>query len=116
MSKKRSYRRGIEAVYKESCPSLEVEELVIDPEELSYPVKTPRERTVHTVYTVLLAAVKGQRYLVTVEIQRELESILTGELLSDISNLSLLGGQDIKVRIHTYTHISWSITVILYRK
>ena len=28
-------------LYKESCPSLEVEELVIDPEELSYPVETP---------------------------------------------------------------------------
>ena len=31
-------------LYKESCPSLEVEELVIDPEELSYPVKTPIKR------------------------------------------------------------------------
>ena len=94
-------------LYKESCPSLEVEELVIDPEELSYPVKTPRERTVHTVYTVLLAAVKGQRYHVTTKIQRELKSILTDESVSDISNLSLLGGRDIKVRIHTHTHRVW---------
>ena len=93
-------------LYKESCPSLEVEELVIDPEELDYPVKTPRERTLHAVYTVLLAAVEGGHYHPTTKGPRELKSILTDESLSDISNLSLLGGRDIKVRIHT--HISWS--------
>ena len=93
-------------LYKESCPSLEVEELVIDPEELDYPVKTPRERTVYIVHGVLSAIAAGRRYLVHIKGQRELKSILTDESLSDISNLSLLGGRDIKVRIHT--HISWS--------
>ena len=91
-------------VCKESCPSLEVEELVIDPEELDYPVKTPRERALHAVYTVLLAAVEGGHYHPTTKGPRELKSILTGESLSDISNLSLLGGRDIKVIIHTHTH------------
>ena len=96
------------SVYKELCPSLEVEESVIDPEELDYPVKTPRERTLHAVYTVLLAAVEGGHYHPTTKGPRELKSILTDESLSDISNLSLLGGRDIKVRIPVYTHISWS--------
>ena len=91
-------------LYKESCPSLKVEELVIDPEELDYPVKTPRERTVYTVHGVLSAIAAGRRYLVHIKGQRELKSILTDESLSDISNLSLLGGRDIKVRIHTHTH------------
>ena len=93
-------------LYKESCPSLEVEELVIDPEELDYPGKTPRERTVYSVHGILSAIAAGRRYLVHIKGQRELKSILTDESLSDISNLSLLGGRDIKVRIHT--HISWS--------
>ena len=107
MSKKRSDIGEVVRMYKESCPSLEVEELVIDPEELDYPVKTPpRERTLHAVYTVLLAAVEGGHYHPTTKGPRELKSILTDEPLSDISNLSLLGGRDIKVRIHT--HISWS--------
>ena len=103
-------------LYKESCPSLQVEELVIDPEELSYPVKTPRERTVYSVHDILSAIAAGQCYLVTkikstlAKIQRELKSILTGESLLDISNLSLLGGRDIKVRTHT--HISVGLTVI----
>ena len=92
------------SVYKESCPSLEVEELAIDPEELDYPVKTPRERTMYSVHGVLSAIAAGRRYLVHTKGQRELKSILTGESLSDISNLSLLGGRDIKVRIRTHTH------------
>ena len=54
-------------LYKESCPSLEVEELVIDPEELSYPVKTPRERTVYSVHGVLSAIAAGQCYLVHIK-------------------------------------------------
>ena len=101
-------------LYKESCPSLEVEELVIDPEELSYPVKTPTERTVYIVHDILSAITAGRSYVVHIKGQRELKSILTDESLSDISNLSLLGGRDIKVRIHTHTSVG--LTVILYRK
>ena len=95
-------------LYKESCPSLEVEELVLDPKELDYPAKTPRERTVYSVRDVISCIVEQRGYLVnaTGTRQRELKSILTDESLTDISNLSLLGGHDIKVRIHT--HISWS--------
>ena len=46
------------SVYKESCPSLEVKELVIDPKELAYPVNTPKERTVYSVKAVLSAVDK----------------------------------------------------------
>ena len=91
------------SVYKESCPSLEVKELVIDPKELAYPVNTPRERTVYSVKAVLLAVVEQRPFLVTTGTRRtELKEILPDESISDISNLSLLGGRDIKVR--TYRH------------
>ena len=91
------------SVYKESCPSLEVKELVIDPKELAYPVNTPRERTVYSVKAVLSAAVEQRPFLVTTGTRRtELKEILPDESLSDISNLSLLGGRDIKVRINTH--------------
>ena len=92
------------SVYKESCPSLEVKELVIDPKELAYPVNTPRERTVYSVKAVLSAAVEQRPFLVTTGTRRTgLKEILPDESLSDISNLSLLGGRDIKVRINTQT-------------
>uniref|UniRef100_A0A1X7U157 Death domain-containing protein n=2 Tax=Amphimedon queenslandica TaxID=400682 RepID=A0A1X7U157_AMPQE len=85
------------SVYKESCPSLEVKELVIDPKELAYPVNTPRERTVYSVKAVLSAVVEQRPFLVTTGTKRtELKEILPDESLSDISNLSLLGGRDIK--------------------
>ena len=90
------------SVYKESCPSLEVKELVIDPKELAYPVNTPRERTLYSVKAVLSAIKEGRPFLVNDKGQAELKEILPDESLSDISNLSLLGGRDIKVRINTH--------------
>uniref|UniRef100_A0A1X7UAD6 Uncharacterized protein n=1 Tax=Amphimedon queenslandica TaxID=400682 RepID=A0A1X7UAD6_AMPQE len=85
------------SVYKESCPSLEVKELVINPKELAYPVNTPRERTVYSVKAVLSAVVEQRPFLVTTGTRHtELKEILPDESLSDISNLSLLGGRDIK--------------------
>ena len=91
------------SVYKESCPSLEVKELVIDPKELAYPVNTPRERTVYSVKAVLSAVVEQRPFLVTTGTRRTgLKEILPDESLSDISNLSLLGGRDIEVRINTH--------------
>ena len=83
------------SVYKESCPSLEVKELVIDPKELAYP---PRKRTVYDVCDLLSEIKEGRPFLVSNKGHKELKVILPGESLSDISNLSLLGGRDIKVR------------------
>uniref|UniRef100_A0A1X7TQZ5 Death domain-containing protein n=1 Tax=Amphimedon queenslandica TaxID=400682 RepID=A0A1X7TQZ5_AMPQE len=84
------------SVYKESCPSIEVKELVIDPKELAYPVNTPRERTVYEVCDILSAIKEGRPFLVSNKGQTRLKEILPDESLSDITNLSLLGGRDIK--------------------
>uniref|UniRef100_A0A1X7T921 Uncharacterized protein n=1 Tax=Amphimedon queenslandica TaxID=400682 RepID=A0A1X7T921_AMPQE len=86
------------SVYKESCPSLEVKELVIDPKELAYPVNTLRERTVYSVKAVTSAIVKREVFVVnaTGMKQAKLKEILHDESLSDISNLSLFGGRNIK--------------------
>ena len=90
------------SVYKKSCPSLEVKELVIESKELAYPVNTPRERTVYSVKAVFSAVVEQRPFLVTTGTRRtKLKEILPDESLSDIRNLSLLGGRDIKVRINT---------------
>ena len=92
------------SVYEESCPSLEVKELVIDPKELAYPVNTPRERTVYSVKDILSAIDKREEFLVKSDGTKgeKVKEILPDESLSDISNLSLLGGRDIKVRINTH--------------
>ena len=92
-------------VCKESCPSLNVEELVIDPKELDYPVNTPRERTVYSVKDVISHAREGKPFIVTDtgNVKTELKSILTDESFSD--NLSLLGGRDIKVSVLACYHL-----------
>ena len=89
------------SVYKNSCPSLKVKELVIDPKELAYPVNTPRERTVYDVCDLLLAIKEGRPFLVSDKGHKELKEILPDESLSNISNLSLLGGPD---EVSTYRH------------
>ena len=105
------------SVYKESCPSLEVKELVIDPKELAYPVNTPRERTVYSVKAVLSAVVEQRPFLVTTGTRRtELKKILPDESLSDISNLSLLGGRDIKVRINTHKLFDTLIQALIIKR
>ena len=92
-------------VCKESCPSLNVEELVIDPKELDYPVNTPRERTVYSVKDVISHAREGKPFIVTDtgNVKTELKIILTYESFSD--NLSLLGGRDIKVSVLACYHL-----------
>ena len=106
------------SVYKESCPSLEVKELVIDPKELAYPVNTPRERTVYSVKDILSAIDKREEFLVKSDGTKgeKVKEILPDESLSDISNLSLLGGHDIKVRINAHKLFDTLIQALIIKR
>uniref|UniRef100_A0A1X7SKI4 Uncharacterized protein n=1 Tax=Amphimedon queenslandica TaxID=400682 RepID=A0A1X7SKI4_AMPQE len=96
VSLRRDVIEKVMSVYKESCPSLKVKELVIDPKNLAYPVNTPRERTVYSVKDILSAIDKKEEFLVdaTGTTRTKLKEILPDESLS--SNLSLLGRRYIK--------------------
>ena len=117
MSVRRDVIGEVMSVYKESCPSLEVKELVIDPKELAYPVNTPRERTVYSVKDILSAIDKRDDCLVHDNgTSTVLKEILPDESLSDISNLSLLGGRDIKVRINTHKLFDTLIQALIIKR
>ena len=117
MSVRRDVIGEVMSVYKESCPSLEVKELVIDPKELAYPVNTPRERTVYSVKDILSAIDKRDDCLVHDNgTSTVLKRILPDESLSDISNLSLLGGRDIKVRIITHKLFDTLIQALIIKR
>ena len=116
VSLRRRVIREVMSVYKNSCPSLKVKELVIDPEELAYPVNTPRERTVYDVCDLLSAIKEGRPFLVSDKGHKELKEILPDESLSDISNLSLLGGRDIKVRINTHKLFDTLIQALIIKR
>uniref|UniRef100_A0A1X7U3M0 Uncharacterized protein n=1 Tax=Amphimedon queenslandica TaxID=400682 RepID=A0A1X7U3M0_AMPQE len=114
VSLKRDVIGKVMSVYKESCPSLEVKELVIDPKELAYPVNTPRERTAYSVKSMISAIVKREEFLVnaTGTKGQKVKEILPDESLSDISNLSLLGGRDIKEVIQISEEFKTPLTPI----
>ena len=116
VSLRRKVIREVMSVYKNSCPSLKVKELVIDPNELAYPVNTPRERTLYDVYDLLSAIKEGRPFLVSDKGHKELKEILPDESLSDISNLSLLGGPDIKVRINTHKLFDTVIQALIIKR
>ena len=84
---------------KESCPRLKVEEFVIDPVDLTYPmdVRPPKKRRRYNVHDILITIYLRRPFLVTENGEEELKRILPNELLH-ISKLSLLGGRDIRVR------------------
>ena len=103
VSLRRKVIREVMSVYKESCPSLEVKELVIDPKELAYPVNTPRERTLYDVCDLLSAINEGRPFLVSDKGHKKLTRILPDESLSNASNLSLLGGPG-PDEVSTYRH------------
>ncbi|XP_019858730.1 PREDICTED: uncharacterized protein LOC109586961 isoform X1 [Amphimedon queenslandica] len=81
------------SVQKESCPTLEVKDLVIDPKDLAYPMKTPRGRTMYSVKDILSAIEKGEEFVVKSNGTKgeKVKEILPYESLSDIRNISLLG-------------------------
>ena len=118
VSLRRDVIREVMSVYKESCPSLEVKELVIDPKELAYPVNTPRERTVYSVKDILSAIDKREEFLVKSDGTKgeKVKEILPDESLSDISKLSLLGGRDIKVRINTHKLFDTLIQALIMKR
>ena len=118
VSQRRDVIGEVMSVYKESCPSLKVKELVIDPKELAYPVNTPRERTVYSVKDILSAIDKREEFLVESDGTKgeKVKEILPDESLSNISNLSLLGGRDIKVRINTHKLFDTLIQALIIKR
>ena len=89
----------VTTVQKESCPSLKLLDFVIDPQDLTYPIDKPTQRTVYNVQDILFCAIKDKEFVIDTKdnIQRQLRQLLPNEQLTDISQLSVLGGHDLKV-------------------
>ena len=89
----------VTTVQKESCPSLKLFEFVIDPQDLTYPIDKPTQRTVYNVQDILFCAIKDKEFVINTKdnIQRQLRQLLPNEQLTNISQLSVLGGHDLKV-------------------
>ena len=103
VSLRRDVITEVTTVQKESCPSLKLLDFVIDPQDLTsgYPIDKPTQRTVYNVQDILFCAIKDKEFVINTKdnTQRQLRQLLPNEQLThaDISELSVLGGHDLKV-------------------
>ena len=95
----------VTTVQKESCPSLKLLDFVIDPQDLIYPIDKTIQRTVYNVQDILSCIIRKEDFINNkphfnqVRSPKRLEQVLPNESiqLTDISQLSVLGGHDLKV-------------------
>ena len=95
----------VTTVQKESCPSLKLLDFVIDPQDLTYPIDKPIQRTVYNVQDIISCIIRKKVFINNkphsnkVRSSKRLEQVLPNESiqLTDISQLSVLGGHDLKV-------------------
>ena len=95
----------VTTVQKESCPSLKLSDFVIDLQDLTYPIDKPIQRTVYNVQDIISCIIRKEDFINNkphsnkVRSPKRLEQVLPNEniQLTDISQLSVLGGHDLKV-------------------
>ena len=105
VSLRRDVITEVTTVQKESCPSLKLLDFVIDPQDLTYPIDKPIQRTVYNVQDIISCIIHKKVFINNkphsnkVRSSKRLEQVLPNESiqLTDISQLSVLGGHDLKV-------------------
>ena len=105
VSLRRDVITEVTTVQKESCPSLKLLDFVIDPQDLTYPIDKPTQRTVYNVQDIISCIIRKEDFINNkphsnkVRSPKSLDQVLPNESiqLTDISQLSVLGGHDLKV-------------------
>ena len=95
----------VTTVQKESCPGLKLLDFVIDPQDLTYSIDKPTQRTVYNVQDIISCIIRKEDFVNNkphsnkVRSSKRLQQVLPNEsiLLTNISQLSVLGGHDLKV-------------------
>ena len=84
-------------VWKESCPSLKLSDFIIDPQDLTYPIGKPTQRTVYNVQDIIYCIIHEKDFVGSkphsnnqIGKEKELSELLQ---LTDIHHLSTLKGQ-----------------------
>ena len=83
---------------KESCPSLKLSDFIVDPQDLTYPIDKPTQRTVYNVQNIIYCIINEKEFVINSKLhsstsnQRELSELLQ---LTDIHHLSTLKGQEL---------------------
>ena len=86
----------IMTLQKRSCPNLKLSKFVIDPQDLTYPIDKPTQRTVYNVQDIIDSITHGRDFIINSNnCQKELDQLLSNESLQleNIGYLSILGEQ-----------------------
>jgi hypothetical protein len=93
---RREVIREVLKVHEESYRSLKVSDYVIDPDELTYPINKPMDKTLYKVSDMIALLKCGKKYVDNDIQQRKIHELLNNEEITNISLLSILGGRDLK--------------------
>ena len=86
----------IMTLQKKSCPNLKLSKFVINPQDLTYPIDKPTQRTVYNVQDIIDSITHGRDFVINSNnCQKELYQLLSNESLQleNIGYLSILGEQ-----------------------
>jgi hypothetical protein len=93
---RREVIREVLKVHEESYRSLKVSDYVIDPDELTYPINKPMDKTLYKVSDMIALLKCGKKYVDNDIQQRKIHELLNNEEITNISLLSILGGRNLK--------------------
>ena len=88
---------------KDKCPRLELQEFIIDPSQLDYPIDKPSSLTLYDIEHIASCVVRNKSFLVPYNIDERRHSIKISDLLPYEYNnvLSIFAGRDPQVSEHT---------------
>ena len=97
------------------CPRLELQEFVIDPSQLDYPIDKPSSLTLYDIEHIASCVVRNKSFVVPYNIDERGHSMKISDLLPYEYNnvLSIFAGRDPQVSEHTII-ISMMICIFIY--
>ena len=103
VSLRRNVITEIMTLQKESYPNLKLSKFVIDPQDLTYPIDKPTQRTVYNVQDIIDSITHEKDFVINSNnCQKGLHQLLSNESLQleNIGYLSILGEHDLKYSLN----------------
>ena len=101
-----------------TCPMLELQEFIIDPSQLDYPIDKPSSLTLYDIEHIASCVVRNKSFVVPYNINERRHSIKISDLLPYEYNnvLSIFAGRDPQVSEHTIIiYMMLCIFILSYR-
>ena len=100
VSLRRNVITEIMTLQKKFCPNLKLSKFVVDPQDLTYPINKPTQKTVYNVQDIIDSITHGKDFVINSN--NCLDQLLSNESLQleNIGYLSILGEHDLKYSLN----------------